>query len=211
YNNDGFIDVYIPRAAWFPFAIRPSLLRNNGDGSFTDVTREAGLLDPVNSNSATWADYDNDGWLDLFVCCEQQFNRLYHNRKDGTFEEVGGRAGLRGETPTATISKGAAWIDIDNDDYPDLFVNKLGGAAEFYRNNRDGTFRNATSPMGIDGPTYGFSCWAWDYDNDAWLHIFSTNFDRTLGDVVKGLLDQPHSRHSNRLYRNLGGTGFEHK
>jgi hypothetical protein len=209
YNNDGFIDVYIPRAAWFPFAIRPSLLRNNGDGSFTDVTREAGLLDPVNSNSAAWADYDNDGWLDLFVCCEQQFNRLYHNRRDGTFEEVGGRAGLRGEAPTATISKGAAWIDIDNDDYPELFVNKLGGAAEFYRNNRDGTFRNATSPMGIDGPTYGFSCWAWDYDNDGWLDIFSTSFDRTLGDVVKGLLGQPHSRHSNRLYRNLGGAGFE--
>ena len=74
--------------------IRPSLLRNNGDGTFTDVTQEAGLLDPVNSNAAAWADYDNDGWLDLFVCCERQPNRLYHNRKDGTFEEVAAKAGL---------------------------------------------------------------------------------------------------------------------
>ena len=92
YNNDGYMDVYIPRAAWIPYAIRPSLLRNDGDGTFTDVTQEAGLLDPVNSITAAWADYDNDGWLDLFVCCERQSNRLFHNRKDGTFEEVG-RAG----------------------------------------------------------------------------------------------------------------------
>ncbi len=74
-----------------------SLLRNNGDGTFTDVTREAGLLDPVNSTSRAWADYDNDGWLDLFVGCEQQPNRLYHNRGDGTFEEVAAKAGVQGD------------------------------------------------------------------------------------------------------------------
>ena len=95
YNNDGRPDLYIARGAWLPISIRPSLLRNDGEGRFTDVTREAGLLDPVNSNSATWADYDNDGRLDLFVCCERQPNRLYHNKGDGTFEEVSERAGLR--------------------------------------------------------------------------------------------------------------------
>jgi ASPIC and UnbV/FG-GAP-like repeat len=211
YNNDGLMDVYIPRAAWIPFAIRPSLLRNKGNGTFTDVTREAGLLDPVNSNSATWADYDNDGWLDLFVCCERQPNRLYHNRKDGTFEEVGERAGLHGEDGAVLFCKGANWIDFDNDDYPDLFVNNLGGAAALYRNNRDGTFSDATYQMGIKGPMHGFSCWAWDYDNDGWLDLFATCYDRTLGDVVRGLLGQPHGRHSNQLYRNLGGKGFEDK
>ena len=211
YNNDGLMDVYVARGAWIPFAIRPSLLKNNGDGTFTDVTKESGLLDPVNSNSAAWADYDNDGWLDLFVCCERQPNRLYHNREDGTFEEVGGRAGLRAKALATPMCKGVTWFDVDNDDYPDLFLSYLSGAAELYRNNRDGTFVEATSSLGIDGPMHGFSCWAWDYDNDGWLDLFATSYDRTLADVVKGLLGQPHSRHSNRLFRNRGGKDFEDK
>jgi hypothetical protein len=76
FNNDGRMDVFIPRGAWYPYPVRPSLLRNDGPRGFTDVTRESGLLDPVNSNGAAWADYDNDGWLDVFICCEQQPNRL---------------------------------------------------------------------------------------------------------------------------------------
>ncbi len=210
YNNDGYMDVYIPRGAWLAMPIRPSLLRNNHDGTFTDVTQEAKLLEPVNSNSATWADYDNDGWLDLFVCCERQPNRLYHNRRDGTFEEVSLQAGLA-RSNRIQYCKGAAWIDFDNDDYPDLFLNNLGGSGELYRNNRDGTFKDMTSELGIDGPLHGFSCWAWDYDNDGWLDIFATCYDRGLGDVVNGLLGQPHTRNSNKLFRNLNGKGFEDK
>ena len=96
YNNDGRLDIFIPRGAWLDSPIRPTLLRNDGAGRFTDVTREAGLLDPVNSNAAAWGDFDNDGWIDLFVACERQRNRLYHNRGDGTFEDVtAGRAGSR--------------------------------------------------------------------------------------------------------------------
>src|SRR5262249_47606372 len=68
YNNDGHVDIFIPRGAWQKYPMRPSLLRNNGDGTFTDVTREAGLLEAVNSSAAVWADYDNDGFLDLFLC-----------------------------------------------------------------------------------------------------------------------------------------------
>src|SRR6202035_3609613 len=98
---------FIIRGAWLESSIRPSLLRNNGNGTFTDVTAEAGLLDPVNSISAQWADYDNDGFLDLFICCERQPNRLYRNRGDGTFEEVAARAGVAGNM---SICKGAAWI-----------------------------------------------------------------------------------------------------
>jgi hypothetical protein len=206
YNNDGRLDIFIPRGAWLRQPIRPSLLRNNGDGTFTDVTREAGLLDALNSISATWADYDNDGFLDLFVCCERGPNRLYHNKGDGTFEEVAARAGVQGG---GRAGKGAAWIDYDNDGYPDLFVNNIDGPSRLFHNNRDGTFTDVTEAMGIAGPKYGFSCWAWDYDNDGWLDIFATSYDRTLGDVVKGLLGQPHARESNRLYRNLGGKGFQ--
>jgi len=208
YNNDGRTDIFISRGAWYPHPVRPSLLRNDGARGFTDVTKEAGLLAPVNSNGAAWADYDNDGWLDLFVCCEQQPNRLYHNRRDGTFEEVSDKAGVRVENQRL-FCKGVAWIDFDNDNDPDLFINNLGGPAELHRNNGDGTFTNVTAQLGIAGPYRGFSCWAWDYDNDGWLDIFATSYDRSLEDVVSGLLGQPHSRYPNSLYRNTGGKGFE--
>ena len=211
YNNDGRMDVFIPRGAWLPLPVRPSLLRNNGDRTFTDVTQEAGLLDPVNSISAGWADYDNDGWLDLFICCERQPNRLYHNQGNGKFEEVSARAGLRDPAQHLSCCKGSAWVDFDNDNYPDLFLNNLRGVAELFRNNRNGTFSNVTGEMNIKGPYHGFSCWAWDYDNDGWLDLFATCFDRTLEDVVKGLLGQPHSQSSNRLFRNVQGKGFEDK
>src|SRR5262249_23865408 len=153
--------------------------------------------------SAAWADYDNDGWLDLFVGCERQNDRLFHDRRDGTFEEVSAQAGL-GDAARSPMCKGTAWIDFDNDDYPDLFLNNLGGEAALYRNNHNGTFTDVTSQMDIDGPHHGFSCWAWDYDNDGWLDIFATCYDRTLRDVVEGLLGQPHSQYSNKLFRNLG-------
>ncbi|HEY7156596.1 MAG TPA: CRTAC1 family protein [Gemmataceae bacterium] len=206
YNNDGHLDIFIVRGAWIPYAIRPSLLRNNGDGTFTDVTEAAGLSGPVNSNSACWADFDNDGFLDLFVCCERQPDRLYRNMGDGTFQEVTARAGLAGQR---RFCKGATWIDDDNDGYPDLFLTNYFGPAQLYHNNRDGTFTEVTQTLGIDGPQQGFSCWAWDYDNDGWLDIFATSYDRTLGDVVKGLLGQPHGRGPNKLFRNLQGKGFK--
>jgi hypothetical protein len=197
YNNDGLLDVFVCRGAWLAAPVRPSLLRNNGDGTFTDVTREAGLLDPVNSICAAWADYDNDGFLDLFLCCERQPNHLYRNKGDGTFEEVAARAGVQGG---GHHCKGAAWIDFDNDGFPDLFLNNLRGAAQLFRNNRDGTFTEVTTAMGINGPVEAFSCWAWDYDNDGWLDLFATCSDGNIEDAVKGLLGKPHRRR-----RNTGG------
>ena len=83
----------------------------------------AGLLDPVNSNAAAWADYDNDGLVDLFVACERQPNRLYRNKGNGTFEEVAARAGVAGDPER--FAKGCTWLDYDNDGFPDLFVNNL--------------------------------------------------------------------------------------
>jgi len=209
YNNDGNLDIFIVRGAWLPYPVRPTLLRNDGNATFTDVTGEAGLLYPANSITASWADYDNDGWLDLFVCCEQQASRLYHNLTNGTFAEVAHSAGVRpGERRHC---KGSAWLDYDNDGFPDLFLDYLESpeGSQLFHNDRDGTFTDVTREMHINGPIMGFSCWAWDYDNDGWLDIFATSYDRTLGDVVKGLLGQPHSRQSNRLYRNLQGRGFE--
>ena len=208
YNNDGFLDIFISRGAWLPYPMRPTLLRNNGDGTFTDVTREAGLMDPVNSISASWADFDNDGFLDLFICNETGANRLYRNRGDGTFEEVAAKAGVQGKLQHC---KGAAWIDYDKDGYPDLFLNYLGSTAQLFHNNRDGTFTDVTDAMGITGPDGGFSCWAFDYDNDGWPDIFATCYDRTLDDLVRDMQGQPIQKGMGvtRLFRNLNGKKFQ--
>ncbi len=213
YNNDGHMDIFIPRGAWHPFPVRPSLLRNNGDGTFTDVAKEAGLAEPINSISAAWMDYDNDGHLDLFICCDRQPSRLYRNKGDGTFEDVTARAGLPTE---ARVCKGVAWIDFDNDGYPDLFLNyfsdpdtKAPRKSQLFRNNRNGTFTDVTATMGIDGPEMGFSCWAFDFDNDGWLDLFATSYFFTLEEVVKGLQGKTQDVGVGKLYRNLKGQGFE--
>ena len=86
---------------------------------------------------------------------------------------------------------------------------RCGEAAHLYHNNRDGTFTEVSSSMGINGPYRGFPCWAWDYDNDDWLDIFATSYDHTLGDIGKGLLGQPTAKHYNKHFRNMGGRGFE--
>jgi hypothetical protein len=208
YNNDGNLDIFITRGGWMRDGMRPSLLRNNGNGTFTDVTREAGLMDPINTMAAQWADYDNDGYLDLFVCCERGPNRLYRNRGDGTFEEVALNAGVRGKD---MVCKGAAWIDYDNDGYPDLFVTYLKSTPQLFHNNRNGTFTDVTAEMGIDGPKGGFSCWAFDYDNDGWLDIFATCYDRSLDALVGNMLGEspPKTMDVTRLFRNIGGKKFQ--
>lgn len=209
YNNDGYLDIYVIRGAWSRYATRPSLLRNNRDGTFTDVTEDAGLLDPVSSIAVAWADYDNDGWLDMFVCCERQPNRLYRNLGNGRFANVADQTGVNSSGVIGC--KGAAWIDYDHDGYPDLFQNYLTSTPEsrLYHNNRDGTFEDVTERLGILGPVMGFSCWAWDYDNDGWQDLFATGYEHTLGDVVRGLQGKSHEKHPSCLYRNLGGQKFQ--
>ena len=209
YNNDGLLDVFIVRGAWLTpsLAMRPSLLKNNGDMTFSDVTEQAGLADPLNSISATWADFDRDGWLDVFVCSEQQSNRLYRNKHDGTFENVAVQAGVAGGE--GMVCKGAVWIDIQNDGWPDLFLNHLSRVgAQLWRNNRDGTFENVSRAMGIDGPQMGFSCWAWDFNNDGWQDIFATNYSRNIGACVQSMIGHEHAEAKSCLYLNQEGKRF---
>ncbi len=118
---------------------------------FTDVTQEAGLLDPVNSNAAAWADYDNDGWLDLFVCCEQQPNRLYHNRGDGTFEEVAAKAGVQGETSDSS-ARGAPGSTSTTTAIPTCSSTTWAGRPSCTTTTATAPSPNVTAPMGIDGP-----------------------------------------------------------
>ena len=211
YNNDGYADILVVRGAWLKSPIRPSLLRNNRDWTFTDVTEEAGLLKPVNSIAASWCDFDNDGWLDLFICCERQPNLLYRNLGNGKFEDVAQIAGV--DQADLKNCKGAAWLDYDNDGYADLFLNYLSPEKQtcLFHNNRNGTFTNVTPEMNIDGPVFGFSCWAWDYDNDGWLDIFATCYDANIKGVVQGLMGQPHDLHWGRLYQNQEGRFFKDK
>jgi hypothetical protein len=206
YNNDGWLDIFVPRGGWIS-PIRPSLLRNNKDGTFTDVTAQAGLLTPITSQVAAWGDYDNDGHLDLFLGGELERSRLYRNKGDGTFEDVAERAGVTNE---GLRCKGACWGDFDGDGYLDLLVSNFTGPPRLYHNNRDGTFTEVSDRMGIRLPArYGFSCWFFDYDNDGWPDIFIAGFDRSLNNVVQSHLGLPNEGTSCRLYRNLEGKGFE--
>lgn len=209
FNNDGYADIFIVRGAWLPgsLAMRPTLLRNNGNNTFTDITVEAGMETPVNSISSCWADYDNDGWLDCFVCCEQQANRLYRNLGNGKFQELAFSAGLVGNP--GACCKGANWIDFDNDGWQDIFLNfSTGEGGQLYHNERDGTFKNVTRSMGMKGPVLAFSCWAWDFDNDGWLDIYASSYVRSVEACANGLQGKPHREAKSCLFKNQEGKGF---
>src|SRR5262249_23106347 len=155
---------------------RPSLLRNEGDGRFADVTIAAGLCDPIASQAAAWADFDGDGHVDLYIAGEFQpkqpdprnRGRLYRHQGDGTFRDVTQGAGVT----NARFAKGAAWGDYDDDGRPDLLVSSYGQGNRLYHNNGDGTFTDVAERLGVTEPKQSFACWFWDYDNDGRLDIY---------------------------------------
>src|SRR5262249_20055752 len=123
YDNNGHPDVLVLRGAWLhEFGDLPiSLLRNRGDGTFEDVTEAAGLLSFHPSQTAAWADFDNDGWVDVFIGNESDGTEthpceLFHNNGDGTFTNVATEVGVA----AVGFVKGAAWGDYNNDGFPDL-------------------------------------------------------------------------------------------
>jgi hypothetical protein len=223
YDNDGDLDIYLMRGGWErPF--RPSLLRNDGNGKFTDVTLESGVGTPIASQSAAWADYDNDGYIDLFVAGEyipyepevgvpgsykagpdpRNLCRLYHNERNGTFIDVAASGGVLNQGR----AKGAAWGDYDQDGHPDLFVSNCGQENCLYHNNGDGTFTDVAPKLRVTEPIKSFSCWFFDYDNDGRQDIFVNGFSGTLCDIVRSHLDQPTGGERPRLYHNEGPAGF---
>jgi len=204
YNNDGRLDLFVMRGGW-QFPMRNSLLRNNGDGTFTDVTAEAGLRRSVHrTHAAVWADYDNDGWVDLFVGHEESPAALFHNNGDGTFTDRARAAGV-GRT---SFIKGAAWGDYDGDGYPDLYVSNFGGENFLYHNLGDGTFREIAREMGVEKPIMSFPTWFWDYDNDGRLDLFVASFMPSVTEVARHFLGLPAQAETMRLYPNTG-SGFE--
>jgi VCBS repeat protein/ASPIC/UnbV protein len=205
YNNDGFIDLFVMRGGW-EFPMRNSLLRNNGDGTFTDVTKESGLSSALyRTHSAAWADFDNDGWVDVFVGHEEAPSSLFKNMGNGTFKDVTKEAGV-GRT---AFTKGAAWGDYDNDGYPDLYVSNYVGENFLYHNERNGTFTERAKTLGVEKPIMSFPTWFFDYDNDGWLDLFVADFVPSVTEVVRGFLKMPRQAETMKLYHNNGKGGFE--
>ncbi len=198
YDNDGFQDLYVTNFG------RNVLYHNNGDGTFTDVTAKAGVDDPRWSTSAAWVDYDRDGRLDLFVanyldftvkgnkhcfaptgerdyCTPKMYQpvpaRLFHNRGDGTFEDVTEAAGIG-----AAIGPGLGVVcaDFNGDGWPDIYVANDGSAAHLWINQRNGTFKEesllAGAAYSVDGlPQAGMGVTVGDFDGDGDEDIFKTN------------------------------------
>jgi len=207
YNNDGCTDILVLRGAWQPnnVAQRKSLLRNNCNGTFTDVTRESGLGKPTNTQTAVWADINNDGFLDLFVGNETGPSQLFLNKGDGTFEDISHSAGI----DRTAFTKGVAAADYDNDGYVDFYVSNQTGANFLYHNNHNGTFTEIASQAGVPGVGRGFSAWFFDYDNDGWPDLFVTSFYASIEETMATYLGLPQKAGTMKLYRNLGNGTFQ--
>ena len=217
YDNDGDNDILVLRGAWLldDGQIRNSLLRNNGDRTFTDVTRQAGVAEPARpTQAAVWGDFDNDGDLDLFVGNESRLrensrvggypSQLFQNNGDGTFTDIARRAGVTNDR----YAKGVTVGDYDNDGDLDLYVSNAG-KNRLYRNNADGTFTDVADQLGVAEPVgASFASWFFDYDNDGDLDLFVAAYDCKLADIVADYRGQQHPGVSPRLYRNDGQSGF---
>jgi tetratricopeptide (TPR) repeat protein len=181
YNNDGYTDILVLRGAWAQeFGRQPkTLLRNNGDGTFTDVTVESGILSFCPTQTGVWADFNNDGWLDLYIGNETTNSmnpnpaELYINNQDGTFTNVAHEANC----DKLGFTKGVVSADYDKDGWPDLFLSNLDGHKMLLRNKavkgRIPQFEDVSHKAGLDKDlTPTFPTWFWDYDNDGWPDIF---------------------------------------
>lgn len=215
FDNDGWCDFLVLRGGWLgPMGKVPnSLVRNNGDGTFTDVSFAAGIAEPAYpSQTAGWADYDLDGDLDLFIGGEATPQvsapcQLFRNNGDGTFTDVAGSTGVR----NYRFTKSAAWGDYDNDGDPDLYVSNIGDPNRLYRNNGDGTFTDVATDLEVGKPIKSFPTWFFDYNNDGALDIYVSSYDwdgGSLGSVVADRLGLPYSDEVPRLYVGDGKGGF---
>ena len=212
YDNDGDVDIYVLRGAWLGKKGRHpnSLLQNQGGGVFVDKTFESGLGEEhFPSQTAAWADYDNDGDLDLYVGNETSASieapcQLFQNRGDGTFVDVASQAGVTNDR----FCKGVVWGDVDGDRWPDLVVSNYRGRNRLYRNQGDGSFIDVAKEAGVEGPFLSFPAWTWDFDNDGLLDIFIASYAGEIGDFVLHYLGQPNQVELPGQYRGDGQGKF---
>ena len=202
YNNDGFADIFCTDVLKTG-AANDLLMKNNGDGTFMNVTVQAGIPQINDGRSIAWGDYNNDGFLDLFVSRGAEVpikQSLYQNMGNGTFTDVTDQAGLG----AMSNNRAAAWGDFDNDGYLDLYVVNSGtdpdgkGPNYLYHNNRNGTFTDVAASTGVQALVLSRgrgAAWA-DYDEDGFLDLFVTNGEDGT-DYVEG---------PQFLYRNAGNA-----
>ena len=221
YNNDGFTDILVLRGAWLgEFGKQPkTLLRNNGDGTFTDVTVESGILSFSPTQTGVWADFNNDGWLDLFIGNETttlknaHASELYINQKDGTFINVAEKAGCE----KAFFMKGVTASDYNNDGWPDIFISGRDGIKMLLKNkgikSEIPQFDDVTHEAGLDKEaTFTFPTWFFDYNNDGWPDIFvcGYQFQGSLGvSAADEALHEPYPANTSMMYlyrNNRDGT-----
>ena len=183
YDNDGFLDLFV--------AVNNSgsdwLYHNNGNGSFTKITSGAIVSSGGNGNNCSWADYDNDGFLDLWVANSDQNDFVYHNNRDGTFARITTNA-IALKTGN---SQGGAWADYDEDGLPDLFISRVNEPNLLYHNEGGGVFIPVTNGVIVHDISVGQGTSWGDYDNDGHLDLFIVN---------------PNAR--NFLYHNNGDGTF---
>jgi enediyne biosynthesis protein E4 len=201
YDNDGHLDLFVARYLEWSFqhnrycgekkpgyraychpdnfeAIANILFRNNGDGTFKDDSAKSGIASaPGKGLGVAFADYDDDGWIDIYVANDSFPCHLFRNTGKGTFTEEGLLAGVAlNEDGKTFAGMGVDFSDYDNDGRPDVFVTDLSNERyRLFRHNGDGTFRDATNASGVGSATLAFSGWSTrflDYDNDGWKDIF---------------------------------------
>ncbi|MEZ5276569.1 MAG: FG-GAP-like repeat-containing protein [Opitutaceae bacterium] len=190
-DNDGRLDLYLCR-----FGAPNRLYMNQGDGSFTEEAAQRGLAVADASGMAAFADYDRDGWLDLYLQTnlldvtkepEGQPDRLFHNRGDGSFEEVGLPAGISGRSQ----GHSAIWWDYDDDGWPDLYVaNDFAPPDRLYRNNRDGTFTDVIDRVVPHTPYSSMGSDLGDINNDGWMDLMVADMSASTHEAdQRGMAD----------------------
>lgn len=229
YNNDGFLDIFITRGGWlYEYGKHPnSLLRNNGDNTFTDVTKESGILSFHPSQTASFSDFNNDGWLDIFVGNESTKNELHPcelfiNNAKGGFNEIAYQAGVSvSSEKNDYYVKGVTSGDYNNDGWQDIFIStfnedKSNILMENLGIDEKGQlkFKDVTKSAGLHEEISTFPTWFWDFNNDGWLDIFvagylrSTPFGSISGDIAAEYLNFPHEAETAKLYLNQKNGKF---
>jgi len=234
YDNDGDIDLFVANYVDFKLENNPVcgrlrvrlhcspdvfdgvpcvLYRNNGDGTFTDVIREAGLFNPNDKGMGVmWCDYDNDRDMDLFVANDRTPDRLYLNNGDSTFTDIALLSGVAlSETGIAMSSMAPIFGDIDNDGWFDLVVTNYHDEPNcVYKNEGDGFFFDVTYQSGIGGQGLSYLSWGADFadlDNDGHIDLFIANGH--MDENIKEFRQSLSYAQPNQLFRNRGDGTFE--